>query len=195
MVKREITPADILPMEEYAKVRAEARRRVALLKRDRRLAVGPDATFSFECYETMLHQVHEMLFVEQGGAAQIADELRAYNPLVPGGRELVATLMFEIEDADRRRQVLAALGGVENTVTISFAGESVAGRPEADVERTNEAGKTSSVHFLHFPFTAAQVAKFRAAGIKPVLAIGHARYAHMAVIPENVQAALAQDFD
>lgn len=195
MAKREITPADILPMEEYAKVRAERQRRIALLKRDRRLAVGPDTTFSFECYETMLHQVHEMLFVERGGAAQIADELRAYNPLIPQGRELVATLMFEIEDADRRQRMLAALGGVEDTVAISFAGETVAGRPEADVERTNEAGKTSSVHFLHFPFSADQIAKFRAPGTKAVLAIGHARYAHMAVIPENVRAALAQDFD
>jgi hypothetical protein len=195
MPKREITPADVLPMEEYAKVRAERRRRVAGIKRDRRLAVGPDATVHFECYETMLHQVHEMLYVERGGAKQLPGELAAYNPLIPNGRELVATLMFEIEDPVRRDRFLSALGGVERTLSIAFARETVAGRPEVDVERTTAAGKASSVHFLHFPFTEAEIAAFRRPGTEAVLKIAHPRYGHAAVIPENVRAALAKDFD
>ncbi len=75
-------------------------------KRHRRLEVGPDCTFYFENFETMWNQVHEMLFIEKGGEAQIADELSAYNPLVPKGRELVATVMFEIDDPVRRAAFL-----------------------------------------------------------------------------------------
>jgi hypothetical protein len=192
---RRITRADIMPMEEYGAERKDRRRKVTELKRDRRVAVGPDATFYFESYDTMWHQVHEMLFIEKGGEDQIADELRAYNPLIPQGRELVATLMFEIDDAVRRARFLAGLGGVEETVTLAFEGESVTGVPEADVDRTTADGKASSVQFLHFPFTDDQVEKFRIPGTKATLAIGHDKYGHAAVLPESVRQALAKDFD
>lgn len=192
---RRITSADIMPMEQYAAVRGERRRKMTELKRDRRVAVGPDATFYFECYDTMWHQIHEMLFIEKGGKEQIEDELRAYNPLIPNGRELVATLMFEIEDPARRVRFLAGLGGVEETVTLSFAGETIAAVAEADVDRTSAEGKASSVHFLHFPFTARQVGKFKLPGAKVTLAIGHDKYSHAAVLPETVRQVLAKDFD
>ena len=100
--KREITPDDILGLEDYEKVRAERKQRIAEVKKNRRVSVGPDATFYFESYDTMLHQVLEMLYIEKGGDDQIPDELSAYNPLIPNGRELVATLMFEIDEPDRR---------------------------------------------------------------------------------------------
>jgi hypothetical protein len=191
---RLMTRADILPLQEYAEVRDERRRRMAELKKDRRVHVGPDVTFYFENFETMLHQVHEMLAVEKGGEAQIEDELRAYNPLIPGGRELVATMMIEIDDPRRRERVLRELGGIENTVAFAVAGKTVAAVPEKDIERTTKDGKTSSVHFLRFPFTDAQVAAFRADGARVVLALSHPGYDHMAALPDPVRAALAQDF-
>lgn len=193
--KHEITPADILPMDVYGRERAARRKAMTGIKRNRRVAVGPDATFYFESFDTMFHQVHEMLFIEKGGADQIPDELSAYNPLIPKGRELVATLMFEIDDPVRRAQFLNGLGGIEETVTFEFAGESVKGVPEADIDRTTADGKASSVQFLHFPFTDAQVAKFRDPGTQVRLQIGHEKYGHIAILPGAVKDALAGDFD
>ena len=192
---RKITEADIQPAADYGRVRAERRRAMAALKRDRRAEVGPYVTFYFENFATMLHQVHEMLFIEKGGAAQLPDELRAYNPLIPDGSELVATMMIEIDDPLRRARVLGQLGNIDRSIALQFAGESVAARPEADQPRTDESGKASSVHFVHFPFTAPQIGKFRAPNTQVIVAIDHQNYRHMAVLPEPVRATLAQDFD
>ncbi|MEA1677644.1 DUF3501 family protein [Nitrospirillum sp. BR 11163] len=186
---------DVMSMDEYGRVRAERRRALVAVKRNRRLAVGPYATFYFESYETMWSQVHEMLFIERGGEAQVEDELRAYNPLIPKGRELVATVMFEIDDPLRRKALLGRLGGVENTLWLEFAGEKTHGQPEADLDRTSASGKASSVQFVHFPFTDAQVALFTQPGARVVVGVDHDQYPHMTVMPEIVRAALAQDFD
>ncbi len=193
--RHEITRDDIITMDAYAAERKDRRRRISAIKKDRRVHVGPDATFYFENYDTMWHQIHEMLYIEQGGEEQIADELAAYNPLIPKGRELVATLMFEIEDERRRTAFLAGLGGVEETVTIEFGGHVVKGVPEADVDRTTADGKASSVQFLHFPFTDEQVAAFRAPETKATIGIDHPKYGHMAKLSEETRAALGQDFD
>ena len=190
---RVISRADILPIAEYAKIRDERRRRIAALKRHRRLHVGPDITFYFESFETMLHQIHEMLFVERGGDAQIEDELRAYNPLIPQGRELVTTMMIEIADPVRRARVLGELGGIETTIAIETAAERIPAVAEADVERTTAEGKTSSVHFLRFPLSAAAAAAFSDPGGRIMMSISHPKYQHIAVFPDKVRAALAQD--
>ena len=192
---RTLTPADILPVREYEKVRADWRRRILAAKRDRRVAVGPFATFFFENWETMRYQIHEMLRIERGGDAQIADEIAAYTPLIPNGRELVATLMFEIDEPARRERTLAALGGVEATVYLEVGAARVGGVLESEVERTNEAGKASAIHFFHFPLTPAQVAAFKAGAAEIVLGIGHPHYAHMAMVPDAVRRALAGDLD
>lgn len=194
MTARQITRADILPMEEYGRIRQARRQEITALKQHRRVAVGPDITFYFEFFATMLHQVHEMLIIEKGGEAQIEDELRAYNPLIPSGRDLVATMMIEIEDAVRRGRVLAQLGGVDEHIFFEIAGGRVAAVPEGDQERTTPDGKTSSVHFLKFPFTDAQIAAFRAAGSRILLGIDHSNYRHLAILPETVREALAGDF-
>lgn len=194
MAKTEITRADILPIDEYGRRRAELRRRQVEQRRDRRLPVGPYAMLYFENFDTMLAQVHEMLFIERGGDEQLVHELEVYNPLVPKGRELVATLMFEIEDEGRRRTVLGALGGVERTVALLIGDDRIAAVPEDDVERTTAEGKTSSVHFLHFPFTDRQVAAFRDGGTKVAVAIEHANYGHAAIVPEAARRVLAGDF-
>ena len=193
--KHEISRDDILPIDVYAAERKDNRARIVEVKRHRRLEVGPVCTFYFENFETMWHQVHEMLFIERGGEAQVADELSAYNPLIPKGRELVATVMFEIDEPIRRKSFLSRLGGVEETAFLEFAGERVLGQPETDVDRTTADGKASSVQFIHFPFTAEQIAKFKAADTQVVIGFSHPEYAHMTVMPEAVRQALGKDFD
>ncbi len=193
--KHEITQGDILPPETYAAERKARRAQMVEVKRHRRIEVGPVCTFYFENYQTMWHQVHEMLFIEKGGAEQVEDELRAYNPLIPKGKELVATVMFEIDDPIRRKAFLSRLGGVEDTAFLEFAGQRVVGTPEADVDRTSADGKASSVQFIHFALTPEQIVAFRAAGTQVVIGFEHPAYGHMAVMPDAVREALAQDFD
>jgi hypothetical protein len=192
--KHEITPADILPWDAYAKTRAEHRSRVSAIKRHRRLEVGPFVTFYFESFDTMWIQVQEMLHIEKGGAAQAADEIAAYNPLIPKGRELVATFMIEIDDPIRRQRVLANLGGIEETAFVQVGGEKIMAAPEADQDRTTAEGKASSVQFVHFNFTDAQIAAFSAPGAQVILGLSHPAYSHMAVMSEPVRAELAADF-
>ena len=195
MSRHEITAADIMDMAEYAAVRADRRAAIVAQKRRRRVEVGPVAVFYFENYDTMSHQVHEMLFVERGGAAQLDDELAAYNPLIPKGRELVATVMFEIDEPQRRQAILGRLGGVEETAFIKVADHEIRGRPEADVDRTNADGKASAVQFIHFPFDDTEVAAFRMLGAAVVVGFTHPACGHVAVVAEDVRAALAEDFD
>jgi hypothetical protein len=193
--KRIIARADLMDMTEYGKVRTDRRRAMGDIKRPRRIAVGPHATFYFENFDTMLHQVHEMLFIERGGEAQIEDELRAYNPLIPNGRELVATMMLEYEDPKVRDRELRRLTYIEKTATLTVAGEEIQAVAESDLERTKADGKTSSIHFLRFPLSDAQAQAFKTAGTRVVLGITHENYGHMAVLPEATRAALAQDLD
>ena len=192
--KHSITEADILPSAQYAGVRADWRKKMTALKRLRRVEVGPFVTFYFECYETMWHQIQEMLFIEKGGPDQIPDELAAYNPLVPNGTELTATFMIEIDDPIRRKNILGRLGGIEESVFITIGSETVQAIAEADQDRTTEEGKASSVQFVHFPFTPAQIAAFRAPDAQVILGFKHPNYSHMAVVPEAVRAELSRDF-
>jgi hypothetical protein len=192
--KRQLTREDIMPPAEYAATRSEQRKRITEVKRHRRVEVGPFATFYFENYETMRHQVQEMLHIEQGGEAQIEDELAAYNPLIPQGKELVATVMFEIDDPARRDSVLAGLGGIEDHVFLDIAGERIRGEPDPTRENTSPEGKASSVQFLRFPFTDKQIARFKTSGAQVIAGFDHPNYGHMAMLPEPVRAALAEDF-
>jgi hypothetical protein len=194
-IAKRIEPSAILPAAEYARVRAERRRTITEFKKNRRLEVGPYAAFYFESYETMLHQVHEMLFIEKGGPEQIPDELAAYNPLIPQGSELVATVMFEIDEPVRRARVLATLGGIEHKAFIRVGGETIRSVAEDDQERTREDGKASSVLFMRFPFTRAQAESFRSGAGEVVVGFDHPNYGHMTIMPPAVRAALARDFD
>ncbi len=193
--RHRITEADILPPAEYAARRAELRKSLIAVKKNRRMEVGPFATFHFENYETMWQQVHEMLHIEKGGAEQVPGELAAYNPLIPQGRELIATLMLEIEDVARRNRELYRLAGIEESVYIELADERIPGAPTEYDERTTPDGKTSSVHWLRFVFTADQIRKFSDMGVPAILGVAHPAYGHMAVIPADMRAELAKDFD
>ena len=193
--KRSLTRDDILPLAEYTKVRGAERRRVTEIKRQRRLEVGPFAAFYFENFDTMQHQVQEMLHIEKGGDAQLEDELAAYNPLIPQGSELVATVMFEIDNPGRRHSLLTRLGGIENQVFLDVAGERIRGEPDPTRENTSPEGKASSVQFIRFPFTKNQMARFKTPGTRIIAGFDHPNYGHMAVLPEPIRAALATDFD
>jgi len=192
--RTQITRDDIMPMEAFGAIRKQKRQEISAIKRNRRMEIGPVATSYFENYDTMWWQVHEMLYIEKGGEAQIPDELAAYNPMIPKGRELVCTVMFEIDDPVRRANFLGKLGGVEETMFIKIGDAMVRGVPEEDVDRTSAAGKASSVQFIHFPFTDEQAAAFRADGAQVIVGFEHPQYAHMAVMPEPVRQALSGDF-
>lgn len=191
---RKITREDLIPDAEFAKVRKERRAALLPTKKLRRVELGPVCTFYFETFATMLFQVQEMLLTEKGGEAQIADELEAYNPLVPQGSELVATVMFEIADEARRGALLARLGGVEDNFFVQIGAEKIIGVPEGDIERTREDGKTSSVHFLHFALTDAQKAVFRDPATTIMIGCDHENYAHLAVLSPATRAELSRDF-
>jgi hypothetical protein len=193
--KRRLTREDILPLADYVAIRRERRRQISELKRRRRLEVGPSATFYFENFETMRQQVQEMLYIERGGDEQLADELEAYNPLIPQGSELSATVMFEIDDPVRRAATLGRLGGIENHVFIEVDGVKARGMPDPTRENTNSEGKASSVQFLKFSFAPREIARFESPGAVIVIGFDHPNYAHMARMTEPVRAALAEDFD
>ncbi len=195
MSNRQINPDDIMDLEAYLSIRKDKRREMSLIKKDRRVEVGPFATFYFESYETMWHQVHEMLAIEKGGAEQVPDELEAYNPLIPQGRELIATVMFEIDDPLRRKTVLSRMGGVEQNMYLEVNGERVSGKAEEDVDRTAADGKASSVQFVHFPLSDAQADVLKNSGARVIVGIDHENYSHMAVMSEPTRNALAGDLD
>jgi len=190
-----LTPADFLPLEEYARIRPQRRREITELKKHRQVEVGPFATFFFENFATMWGQVQDMLYIEKGGEAQLADELAAYNPLIPQGSELVATVMFEIDAPDRRTRMLMRLGGIEDCAFIEVGGKRIRGEPDPTRENTSPEGKASAVQFIRFGFTREAIAAFKTPGAHVVIGFDHPNYAHMAALPEPVRAALAEDFD
>ena len=189
---RKITQDDLLSDRDYAVRRAQLRKEAIALKKHRRVEVGPFATLYFENYQTMWLQVMEMLRIEKGGAEQAAGELDAYNPLIPQGDELIATLMLEIEDANRRNATLLTLGGIEETVFMEIDGARIAATPTEYDDRTTADGKTSSVHWLRFKLAPEQIARFKTGRV--VIGIGHRNYGHMAVLNDETRAALAKDF-
>ena len=192
--KREIQKSDIMPLEAYIKNRKELRKSIVSFKKDRRIALGPYATFYFESYETMLAQVQEMLYIEKGGDEQLKDELVAYNPLIPNGKELTATLMFEIDNPVSRAAFLSKVGGIEQMVFMKLNGETIKAVPEEDVDRTSTEGKASSVQFIHFNFTDDQIAKFKSEEIEVEIGIDHKEYSHTTKLSVENKKSLSADF-
>ena len=192
--KREIQKSDIMPLDAYIKNRKELRKSIVNFKKNRRVALGPYATFYFESYETMLAQVQEMLYIEKGGDEQLHDELIAYNPLIPNGKELTATLMFEIDNPISRAAFLGKVGGIEEMVFMKINGETVKAVPEEDVDRTSAEGKASSVQFIHFNFTDEQIQKFKSNDIYVELGMDHKEYSHTTKLSKENIASLSADF-
>ena len=192
--KRQIEKEDLLPSDVYAKSRKQIRKDLVEFKKDRRIALGPYATFYFESFETMVAQVQEMLHIEKGGDEQLKDELIAYNPLVPNGKELTATLMFEIDNPISRAAFLGKVGGIEEKIFIKINDEIVKAVPEEDVDRTSAEGKASSVQFIHFKLNDDQVSKFKSDSVTIELGIDHKEYTHTTKLAENSVKSLCADF-
>ena len=192
--KREIQKSDIMPLDAYIKDRKELRKNIVNFKKNRRVALGPYATFYFESYETMLAQVQEMLYIEKGGDEQLHDELIAYNPLIPNGKELTATLMFEIDNPISRAAFLGKVGGIEEMVFMKINGETVKAVPEEDVDRTSAEGKASSVQFIHFNFTDEQIQKFKSSDVNIELGMDHKEYSHTTKLSKENITSLSADF-
>ena len=192
--KREIQKEDIMPLDVYIEKRRELRKSIVDYKKNRRVALGPYATFYFESYETMLAQVQEMLYIEKGGDEQLKDELSAYNPLVPNGMELTATLMFEIDNPVSRAAFLSKVGGIEEKVYMKIDGDLIKAIPEEDVDRTSAEGKASSVQFIHFKFTEEQINKFKLNKTLIELGIDHSEYSHSTKLNDLTIKSLSKDF-
>ncbi|MDC3296192.1 DUF3501 family protein [Candidatus Pelagibacter sp.] len=192
--KKQIEKEDLLSFDVYAKSRKQIRKDLVEFKKNRRIALGPYATFYFESFETMVAQVQEMLHIEKGGDEQLKDELIAYNPLVPNGKELTATLMFEIDNPISRSAFLGKVGGIEEKIFMKINDEIVKAVPEEDVDRTSAEGKASSVQFIHFKLNDDQISKFKSESATIELGIDHKEYTHTTRLAENSVKSLCADF-
>ena len=195
MKKFSIKEDDVINIDKYINERSKIKKEISEIKRFRRIPIGPYATFYFECYDTMIYQVQEMLYIERGGIEQMKDELKAYNPLVPKGKELVATLMFEIDNEFKRKEFLNSVGGIEEETFIQINEHKIMSRPEQDTDRTSEDGKASSVHFLHFDFTEELIKEFVKEQSTILLGFNHKNYKHFSELSSEVKDELKKDFD
>ena len=193
-INRVVEKNDLVPLDIYEKNRKEIRKKLIEFKKKRRVPIGPYATFYFENFETMLAQIQEMLYIEKGGNEQLKDELNAYNPLIPQGKELIATLMFEIDDPVLRADFLGKVGGIEEKIYIQVGKDKILSVPEADVDRTSAEGKASSVQFIHFNFSDEQIENFKTPDIKISIFIDHPLYNHTSEISLETKNALLSDF-
>ena len=191
---KQVTKADLLSLEEYSKNRKVLRKEIVNYKKLRRVPLGPYANFYFESYETMKAQIQEMLYIEKGGDEQLKDELAAYNPLIPKGKELVATLMFEIDNPLSRLEFLNKVGGIEEKVFFNVGDEKIKSIHEKDVDRTSDEGKASSVQFIHFLFTDELIKKFKDLNNEVSIGIDHEFYSHITKVTSETRKALSQDF-
>ena len=192
--KKLIEKKDLIPTDVYAQTRKQIRKDLVEYKINRRIALGPYATFYFESFETMVAQIQEMLYIEKGGDDQLKDELTAYNPLVPNGKELTATLMFEIDNPISRGAFLSKVGGIEKKIFMRVDTETVIAVPEDDVDRTSAEGKASSVQFIHFKFNEDQIEKFKSGSANIELGIDHKEYFHTTKLTEDNIKSLSADF-
>jgi len=193
--KREIQKNDIMPLDIYIKQRKALRKNIVEFKKDRRVSLGPYATFYFENYETMLAQVQEILYIEKGGDEQLKEELTAYNPLIPNGKELIATLMFEIDNPVSRAAFLSKVGGIEEKVFMKINGDIINAIPEEDVDRTSAEGKASSVQFIHFKLNEEQIQKFKSGQTKVEIGLNHNEYSHSTKLNDETIKSLSRDFN
>ena len=195
MKRFNIKEDDVINIDKYINERPKIKKEISQIKKFRRISVGPYATFYFECYDTMIYQVQEMLYIERGGIEQMKDELQAYNPLVPKGKELVATLMFEIDNEFKRKEFLNSVGGIEEETFIQIGEQKIISRPEQDTDRTTKEGKASSVHFLHFDFTEELIKEFVKGESVVLLGFSHKNYKHFSELSLEVKSELKKDFD
>jgi hypothetical protein len=190
-----LAATDLYSLEAYHKLRPEFRERVLAHKKNRQIAIGPNATRYLEDRLTMQYQVQEMLRIERIFETEaIEEELAAYNPLIPTGSNLKATFMLEFTDVAERQRRLAELGGIEERLFAEVAGDDrVPCFADEDLDRTSNE-KTSAVHFVRFEFNAAMVAALKSGSALEFL-IDHPKYRHRSTLTSEQLAALVADFD
>ena len=190
---QKLTPTDLFPLEQYARMRNDFRQKVIAHKKRRQVQVGPNAALYFEDRLTMQYQVQEMLRIERIFEPEgIADELEAYNPLIPDGSNWKATFMIEYPDIEERRVALTRMKGIENRVWVQVAGERVFAVADEDLERTDDT-KTASVHFLRFELTPDMIKAVKS-GAAVSMGIEHPAYTHsVSPVPDATRASLAND--
>jgi len=194
MNNRIISLDDIISNDEYGNIRSSKRKEMIEFKKFRRLDVGPVASLYFESRDTMIYQIQEMAYVEKITREELGEELASYNPLVPNGRELTATMMIEIDDPLRRKNFLSRLGGIEEKVKIVIGGYEIYADFEKDVDRTTSEGKASAVHFLHFKFTDELIKSFKNKDNIIQIGIDHEAYGHLSIVSDRVREELAKEF-
>lgn len=189
-----LVPADLWKLEDYARERAAFRARVLAHKKPRTIHLGAHLTLVFEDRLTVQYQVQEMLRIERIFEADgIADELAAYNPLIPDGANLKATLLIEYDDVEQRRRELERLRGIEHDIRLVVEGtEPATAVADEDLERSNES-KTAAVHFLRFELTPAAIAAWRA-GAAVRLEVDHPHYRGATPLDARQREALLADF-
>lgn len=195
-----ITKKNIIPFGQFEKIRPQKLKEIIVIKKVRRVEVGPYITFYFENNKTIWWQIQEMLRIEKGGGSQIEEELAAYNPLIPfrfpnGFFRIVATMMIEIDDAIVRKQLLKEFKGIERSIYLSIGLEKIYAQPiEPEVSRTTEEGKTSAVHFLEFIISPISFEQFQKKHAQVMLRVEHLSYQEQAFLTEELQASLLSDF-
>jgi hypothetical protein len=192
---RRISRENLMTLEDYAKARKDFRARVLEHKRPRTVHLGEHVTLLFEDELTIRYQVQEMLRIEKiFEEGDIEEEIAAYNPLVPDGSNLKATMLIEFEDVAERRAALAKLRGIERRVWVQAAGCSrVFAIADEDLPRENEE-KTSSVHFLRFELTQDMIGTLKQGGALG-MGIDHPEYqAEIPAVGAATRQALVADF-
>ena len=185
---------DIFTRDVYKTKRKTLREKMVLRKKNRRLDIGPHVTMYFENRDTIIHQINEMVFIENGGQEQIKEEIEAYKSLLPNGNELVATVMVEIDNSIKRAEFLGKMGGFEETFCISVDGKKIYGNAELDMDRTTADGKASSVQFVHFDFDKEDVSNFRSNNFEITISINHDSYKHSTTLNTETVSELSKDF-
>ncbi len=191
-----LNPSDLYSLEEYAQIRADYRATIMAHKKNRALAIGPNATIYFEDLQTMQYQVQEMLRIEkifeQDG---INEELETYNPLIPDGDNWKATFMIEYDDVEERQVMLGKLLGIEKVIWLQVEGfEKITPIANEDLERETE-DKTSSVHFLRFQLSEEMIDALKT-GVNISAGIDHKHYNHtVSPIAANIRDSLTDDLD
>lgn len=189
-----INESDILNRDQYKAQRKSLREKMVLRKKNRRLDIGPYITIYFENRDTILHQINEMVYIENGGVEQIKDEILAYKSLIPNGKELVATLMVEIDSPIKRADFLGKMGGFEESLDVIVNNKVIKGKPETDVERTTAEGKASSVQFVHFEFDEESINEFKVMNKDVMITINHNDYKHSTIMNQETKDELSKDF-
>ena len=189
-----IEKSDILSRDEYKSKRKSLREKMVSRKRFRRVDIGPYVTMYFENKDTIIHQINEMVYIENGGEEQINDEISAYKSLIPDGHELVATVMIEIDNPIKRAEFLSKMGGFEEKINIKINDQEIKGKAELDGDRTTADGKASSVQFVHFEFDEEAVKSIKNNMENISISINHESYRHSAILNTDTVGELVKDF-